>query len=159
MVSRTETGEDIVDKDDQLTVKAQDRRKRFDQNYGAMMIVMQYLPRIEQLSLQGLDKWQYTIGVSRVQVRLETGKMFYFYISGKSQIMAVCKSGECERFEFRGEKSDLGRYTWFSCQVGQHRLFQVDKSNFRILKMNRSERSFTIETVQESPNCNTTTLG
>ena len=57
MVSRTETGESIVDKDDQLTVKAEDKRKRFDQNYGAMTVVMGYLSRIEQLRLQGLDKW------------------------------------------------------------------------------------------------------
>ena len=44
---------------------------RFDQNYGAMFMIIGYLPLIEQLRLQGLDTWWYTIGVARVQVFLK----------------------------------------------------------------------------------------
>ena len=94
MVSRTQTNEGIVDKDDQLAVQASDKRKRFDQNYGAMTMIMGYLPRIEQLSLQGLDTWWYDKGVQRVQVRLEVGKMFYFSIDQEPQIIAVSETGK-----------------------------------------------------------------
>ena len=53
-----------------------------------MTVIMGYLTQIEQLRLQGLDKWQYRTGVGRVQVNLETGKM-YFVDDETSQIMAV----------------------------------------------------------------------
>ena len=91
MVFRTTetSGDDIVGKDDKLAAMAQEKRSRFDQSYGAMTMIMGYLPQIEQLRLQGLDTWWYTIGVGRVQVDLETGKMFYFVFSREPQIIAV----------------------------------------------------------------------
>ena len=120
-----------------------------------MAMIMGVLPRIEQLRLQGLDKWWYTIGVSRVQVSLEAEKMFYFYITGATQIIAVRETGECKRFSSEGmSKSDFKHYGKASCQVGQSRLFQVKPGESRFLKMNRSERSFTIERVQKGPDGN-----
>ena len=71
MVSRTETGEGIAGHDNQLAATTQERRQRFDQNYGAMTIIMGYMPRLEQLNMQGLDKWWYVTGVGRVQVSLD----------------------------------------------------------------------------------------
>ena len=64
----------------QLALKALavGQRQRFDQIYGAMITIMGYLPRIEQLRLQGLDTWWYTNGVGRVQVFFKCPKMFYF---------------------------------------------------------------------------------
>ena len=44
------------------------QRQRFDQIYGAMIMIMGYLPQIEQLRLQSLDSWWYTIGVGQEQV-------------------------------------------------------------------------------------------
>ena len=65
MVSRTEIDEGIAGQDSQLaaTSVALKQNSRFDQNYGAMTMIMGYLPRIEQLSLQGLDTWWYDKGV------------------------------------------------------------------------------------------------
>ena len=77
MVSKAETGDGIVEHDNQLAVTTQKRRQRFDQDYGAMTMIMWFLPRLEQLKMQGLDKWWYVIGVGRVQVSLETQKMVY----------------------------------------------------------------------------------
>ena len=57
-----------------------------------MTMVMGYLPWLEQLKMQGLDKWWYVTGVGRVQVRLELQKMVYFT---HPYIMAVRKTGEC----------------------------------------------------------------
>ena len=65
---------------------------------------MGYLPRLEQLKMQGLDKWWYVTGVGRVQVSLDLQKMFYFtYEAGRSCIMAISETGECRQFDFRGE--------------------------------------------------------
>lgn len=44
-----------------------EQRKRIDKSYGAMTIIMGYLPQLEQLKLHGLDTWWYDIGVGRVQ--------------------------------------------------------------------------------------------
>ena len=82
MTSRIETGTDIinVDQDDQLIVSLvpQKRRHRFDKSYGAMTMIMEYLSRLEQLKLQGLDTWWYDKGVKRVQWRFIFPKMFFF---------------------------------------------------------------------------------
>ena len=43
-----------------------------------MTMVMEYLPWLEQLKMQGLDKWWYVTGVGRVQMSLEKPKMLYF---------------------------------------------------------------------------------
>ena len=53
MVSRTESGEITVEKDNQLSATAaeQKRKSRFDRSYGAMTMIMGYLPLIEQLKL------------------------------------------------------------------------------------------------------------
>ena len=80
------------------------QRQRFDQIYGAMIVIMGYLPRIEQLKLQGLDSWWYTIGVGRVQVFLKRQEMFYFALGDKPLIMAVSATGKCEKVEFRGKE-------------------------------------------------------
>ena len=58
-----------------------------------MIMVMGYLPQLEQTKLQGLDKWWYDIGVSRVQVFM-LAKFFYFAARGP-QIMAVSSAGVC----------------------------------------------------------------
>ena len=49
----------------------------FDQSFGGMATVMGYLPLIEQLELQGLDKWWYVIGVSRVLWLFDLPKMTF----------------------------------------------------------------------------------
>ena len=122
MVQKAETGDGIVGHDNQLAATTQVNRKRFDQNYGAMTMVMRCLPLLEQLKMQGLDKWQYVTGVSRVQVRLEMQKMCYFNYPGELFIVAVSKTDEQQQFEFKGE-SEFTNYSWFSCQVGRSRLF------------------------------------
>ena len=58
-----------------------------------MTLIMGYLPRIEQLRLQRLDRWWYVTGVGRVQVSLAKAKMFYF-VDGKPQILAVSETGK-----------------------------------------------------------------
>ena len=79
MVSKAETSDGIAGHDNQLVATTKERRQRFDQNYGAMTMVMGYLPRLQQLQMQGLDKWWYVTGVGRVQVSLENQqKMVYF---------------------------------------------------------------------------------
>ena len=55
------------------------------------------------------------------------------------------------RFDFRGEETNFRNDGWRSCQVGQSRIFQINTSDYRILKINRSERSFTIERSQRHP--------
>ena len=65
--------------------------------------------------------------------------------------MAVRATGKCERLDFRGKEKCCSNHEWLSCQVGQSRLFQTKWPNYRILKMNRSERSFTIERSQRLP--------
>lgn len=47
------------------------RKAGLDRSYGAMSTVMGYLPQIEQLNMQSLDKWWYDTGVGRVQVYLK----------------------------------------------------------------------------------------
>lgn len=39
-------------------------------SYGGMTVTMRFLPAIEQLRMQGLNKWWYNRGVSRVQTLL-----------------------------------------------------------------------------------------
>ena len=58
-----------------------------------MTMIMGYLPRMKQLRLQGLDTWWYIIGVARVQMRLEVGKIFYFSSDTKPQVMAMDETG------------------------------------------------------------------
>ena len=71
-VSKAKTSVGIAGHYKQLAATTQGRRRRrFDQNYGAMIMVMGYLPWLEQLTMQGLDKWWYATGVGRVQVRLD----------------------------------------------------------------------------------------
>ena len=52
--------------------------KKFYQSYGAMTIVMSYLPQIERVFLQILNRWWYNRGVARIQVRLELTAPIYF---------------------------------------------------------------------------------
>ena len=59
-----------------------------------MTIILGYLPRIEQLQLQGLDKWWYSTGVGRVQVHLILEKMFFFVDQTSVKIMAVNQAGK-----------------------------------------------------------------
>ena len=67
-----------VEKNDQLSfTETLQQRKRFDQNYGAMTMIMGFLPRFEQLKLQSLDKWWYMTGVARVQCRFMSPEMFF----------------------------------------------------------------------------------
>ena len=47
-----------------LKALAVGQRQRFDQIYGAMIMIMGCLPQIEQHRLQGLDTWWYTIGLA-----------------------------------------------------------------------------------------------
>ena len=137
----------IVGQDSHLaeeTTARQQHSKRFDQNYGAMRMIMGYLPQIEQLRLQCLDQWWYDTGVARVQVHFRPTKMYLFV--GRKSLVAVDQFGECQQCDFKGEGSFLN-FCWASCQVGPSRLFQVtdDYPNYRILKVDASQRSFTIE--------------
>ena len=81
MVSRIETGTAIVGQNSYptATTGVSQPRKRFDQNYGAMNIILRYLPQIEQIQLQGLSMWWYITGVARTQVHFELSKMFFFF--------------------------------------------------------------------------------
>ena len=157
MVSIIETSSSegiVIGQDSHLipTIAPRNHRPRFDQNYGAMTMVMGYLPRIEQLNLQGLDSWWYVIGVARVQVSLDTGNMIYFVSKNEPQITAVSsETGECRRFEFGGDEPDFSNKHWGSCQVGQSRLFQARRNTYRVLKIHPSQRSFTIERSQGCP--------
>ena len=83
MVSRIETGAGIESKFEvtKMAPKPQSK-KRFDKNYGAMSTIMGYLPRIEQLQLQGLDTFWYTIGVGRVQWLFALSDMLYLVDNG-----------------------------------------------------------------------------
>ena len=115
-------------------------------------MVMGYLPRLEQLKMQGLDKWWYVTGVGRVQVRLDLQKMVYFaHPDGGSFIMAVSKTGECQRFSFKGESALPDR--WGGCQVGKNHFFLLDNDEyrFRILKMDPTQRCFSIEREGDQP--------
>lgn len=58
-----------------------------------MAFIMGYLPPIEQLRLQRLDKWWYIIGVSRVQWNFKISKMFFF--ADHKNIMAYGETDEC----------------------------------------------------------------
>ena len=115
-----------------------------------MATILGYLPRIEQLRLQGLDMWWYTIGFSRVQWCFVLPKIFYF-ADKSAQIMAVNANGELERFNFKGRLLDFSDSDgWQSCQIGQARQFQsyskyVGSTIYRILKMEPIQRCFTIE--------------
>ena len=80
------------------------QRQKFDQIYGSMIMIMGYLPQIEQLKLQGLDSWWYTIGVGRVQVFLEGPEQFYLVYGGGTQIMAVSKTLQCKWFNLSRKK-------------------------------------------------------
>ena len=96
MDSKIDTG-DGEDRQLTATTTAKKRQKRFDQNYGAMTMVMGYLPPIEQLKLHGLNKWWYRTGVGRVQMSIEL-KKFFFFVDYEPQIIAVRETGEYERF-------------------------------------------------------------
>ena len=114
-----------------------------------MTIIMGYLPRIQQLQLQGVNIWWYRIGVGRVQVRFELEKLFFF-ADEEPQILAVSAiTGRKQRFDLNGGESENFKNTgWASCQVGQTRLFQVNMSKlsaFRILKIEPTQRCFSIE--------------
>ena len=118
-------------------------------------MVMEYLPWLEQLKMQGLDKWWYVIGVARVQVSLDLPKMVYFtHPAGEPYTVAVSEKGECKRFDFEGE-SGFTNLDWAGCQVGQNRLFRVSnpsvKYRFRILKMDPRQRCFSIEREEDLP--------
>ena len=79
--------------------------------------------------------------------------------------MAVNKAGESKWFEFKGDETyfsnrgwvswlkgeDFSNIGWICCQVGQSRLFQSNVNIYRVLKINRSQGSFTIERSQEIP--------
>ena len=86
-----------------------------------------------------------------MQVRHEMQKMFYFtHPNDESYIVAVSKTGECQKFEFKGESE----YTdWTGCQVGQNRFFQLDigEVRFRILKMDPIKKCLSIEREGDQP--------
>ena len=85
-----------------------------------------------------------------MQVRLEQ-KLLYF-ASNEPYIMAVSKTGESFRFHFKGE-SEFTNSNWVGCQVGRSRFFQVSqcKGRFRILKMDPTQRCFSIERERDLP--------
>lgn len=82
------------------------RQKRFDQNYGAMTMIMGYLPRLEQLRLQGLDIWWRDTGVGRVQWYFELPRISIYSDMKTRQITAVRENGMCQRLKFK-EPEDL----------------------------------------------------
>ena len=77
-------------------------------SYGAMTETMQFLPPFERLSLQGLSKWMYEIGVGRVQTRITFKKMFFFndFWSGyelERKLIASDNTGTLKLVDFSGE--------------------------------------------------------
>lgn len=69
-----------------------------DQCYGAMAMIMGYLPLTEQLRLQSLDKWWYNIGVSRVQWCFVLQKMHIFFDQKLPYIIVVRETGYVQFF-------------------------------------------------------------
>ena len=116
-----------------------------DQCYGAMAMIMGYLPRNEQLKLQVLDTWWYAVGVSRVQWRYKLLKVAYFTDDHKD-IVAVNELGMCKRFAYEGyNTANFSNEGWVSCQIGKNRLFQAGTECCRMLKINPYQKSFTFE--------------
>ena len=88
-----------------------------------------------------------------MQGRLDLQKMVYFtYPAGQPCILAVSKTDECQVFGFKGASKFKNR-EWVGCQVGQNRLFQAfaRKDRFRILKMDPTQRCFSIEREGDQP--------
>ena len=104
--------------------------------------------------MQGLDKWWYVTGVDRVQVSLDLSKMVYFAHPKTLEpyILAVSKTGECQQFDLEGA-SGFNNFGWVACQVGQNRLLQASssKERFRFLKMDPTQRCFSIERRGDMP--------
>ena len=88
-----------------------------------------------------------------MQMRLDLQKMLYF-THPAAFIMALSKTGECQRFGFKGE-SEFLNYDSDGCQVGQNRFLQVlyDKQIFRILKIDPTQKCLSIERYGQLPIC------
>lgn len=117
----------IIGQDKQLTKEAKqkelEKRKRFDRSYGAMTMIMAYLPQIEQLKLQSLDTWWYCTGVGRVQVQLCLRPRMFYFTNERTYIQAVSERGECQQFKNENCGTEFTNYDWVSCQVGRSHLF------------------------------------
>ena len=79
-----------------------------------MVTIMAYLPLLEQLRLQVLDKWWYDIGVSRVQwCFVLPPKVVYLYNDG---FTAIDVTGESRQLDCKGEPYYYEpNNKWFSC--------------------------------------------
>ena len=64
------------------------KRIGLDRNYGAMIEIMKCLHRFEQLTMQQLDKWWYSVGVGRVQISFKIARMFFFPEPKNDRIVA-----------------------------------------------------------------------
>ena len=82
-----------------------------------MRMIMGFLPRIEQLRLQGLDTWWYDKGVKRVQWYFMLPELYFD--NGEGQIIAVStgRTERCEQYDLRG-RSYFEASSKLSCQVG-----------------------------------------
>jgi len=52
-------------------------------SFGATTTIFSFLEPLEVIQLQGVDKWMYTVAVSRVQNRYSFAKKLYFAFKGK----------------------------------------------------------------------------
>ena len=52
--------------------------KRVLASYGGMTVLLSFLNTLEQLKLQALNKWAYTVAISRVQVTINLATQHFF---------------------------------------------------------------------------------
>ena len=58
--------------------KETSHRRSYQNSYGAMTITLSYLTQLEQVNLQGLNRWWYSVGVQRIQARISLRIPVYF---------------------------------------------------------------------------------
>lgn len=61
-------------------------------SYGGMTEILEFLDSIEQLKMQGLSVWMYTIGVGRVQTKYERGNKVYYFADLDGDVTAIEES-------------------------------------------------------------------
>lgn len=125
------------------------------QSYGAMRVILGYLPQIEQLKMQGLAKLWYSLGAGRLQQPsfvlpaisyLASPYSLGFRSSISDRIFACKESGTVQQLECKS-KTNFSNDGWDSCQVGRFQLFQFQQiyGSVRILHIDLTQGCFTVE--------------
>ena len=92
------------------------------QSFGAWITLLGNLFPKEQIRLQRLNKWQYNVAVSRVQVRLDVRESAHIFISKTSSKVWAYISWSGEVRELAPSKLvDFQGYSW--CQISNDRVF------------------------------------